>query len=385
MIFVCFYEFCRYQRAAWRWARDRAAVAARWSWLQAQVSDLEYRIRQHTDVYRQLRAAKGAVHFAASNGVPTPSTSSACSPSKQAENDESESEVCSSSRTRPLVNSASSTPSTSGFRQRRLIRASKVQSGRKASRLASSTVRCCCVMSRIYNPCVLCNGKNNYLLPVDPDGMTLRERVSLTDRGFHPVLSLDHDIPLGAHVDSLLKSGDWKPPPPPVSSTSQSGRPSLASRRSSSKLQADDDSGSIASGHSVKRKGPPNGTSKRKKGADEESTISLKERRKSLTKRRKKHLPSTDALDEDSQSYPSSPFGDGSVPATPGRPGLASRGSFLQDMLRRRTSYDIDNIVIPYSMAASTRVEKLQYKEIQTPKWRIIDGLPSEAHEVLEI
>lgn len=31
-------------------------------------------------------------------------------------------------------------------------------------------------------------------------------------------------------------------------------------------------------------------------------------------------------------------------------------------------SYDIDNIVIPYSMAASTRVEKLQYKEILTPK-----------------
>lgn len=34
----------------------------------------------------------------------------------------------------------------------------------------------------------------------------------------------------------------------------------------------------------------------------------------------------------------------------------------------RTDSYDIDNIVIPYSVAASTRVEKLQYKEIQTPK-----------------
>ena len=37
---------------------------------------------------------------------------------------------------------------------------------------------------------------------------------------------------------------------------------------------------------------------------------------------------------------------------------------------RHRTvaSYDINNIVIPYSIAASTRVEKLQYKEILTPK-----------------
>lgn len=37
---------------------------------------------------------------------------------------------------------------------------------------------------------------------------------------------------------------------------------------------------------------------------------------------------------------------------------------------RRRTesAFDINNIVIPYSVAASTRVEKLQYKEIMTPR-----------------
>lgn len=31
-------------------------------------------------------------------------------------------------------------------------------------------------------------------------------------------------------------------------------------------------------------------------------------------------------------------------------------------------SYDINNIVIPHSIAASTRVEQIQYKEIVTPK-----------------
>jgi KAT8 regulatory NSL complex subunit 1 len=47
---------------------------------------------------------------------------------------------------------------------------------------------------------------------------------------------------------------------------------------------------------------------------------------------------------------------------------------YLQEYLlnvsrrKRENSYDIDNIVIPYSIAASTRVEKLQYKEIPTPK-----------------
>jgi len=37
------------------------------------------------------------------------------------------------------------------------------------------------------------------------------------------------------------------------------------------------------------------------------------------------------------------------------------------------TSYDINNIVIPYSMAASTRVERIQYKEIPTPGWRSVN------------
>lgn len=38
----------------------------------------------------------------------------------------------------------------------------------------------------------------------------------------------------------------------------------------------------------------------------------------------------------------------------------------------RRQSYDIDNIVIPQSVAASTRPEILNYKEIITPKYDFI-------------
>jgi len=57
--------------------------------------------------------------------------------------------------------------------------------------------------------------------------------------------------------------------------------------------------------------------------------------------------------------------------------GLLSASSYtLKEMkeaaLRKKkleNAYDINNIVIPYSMAASTRVEKLQYKEIVTPKY----------------
>ena len=49
--------------------------------------------------------------------------------------------------------------------------------------------------------------------------------------------------------------------------------------------------------------------------------------------------------------------------------------STLKDRMKkgcpRETSraYDINNIVIPYSMGSTTRVEKLQYKEIITPRF----------------
>jgi len=53
---------------------------------------------------------------------------------------------------------------------------------------------------------------------------------------------------------------------------------------------------------------------------------------------------------------------------------------------RGESSFDINNIVIPMSVAATTRVEKLQYKEILTPSWREVDlrslkGSPDEENE----
>ena len=128
-------------------------------------------------------------------------------------------------------------------------------------------------------------------------------------------------------------------------------------------------------GGSAKRRSANSNKRKKMESGMEDSKA---ERRKALLKRRKRAAMSADAMDEDSASFPSSPFGDGSVPTTPGRPGHRN-SSVFHDMMRRRTSYDIDNIVIPYSMAATTRVERLQYKEIQTPKWRTVDQVDDEA------
>lgn len=42
----------------WKWLIDRARVGSRWTWLQAQISELEYKIQQLTDIHRQIRASK---------------------------------------------------------------------------------------------------------------------------------------------------------------------------------------------------------------------------------------------------------------------------------------------------------------------------------------
>ncbi|VVD03001.1 unnamed protein product, partial [Leptidea sinapis] len=41
------------KRALWSWQRRRASIASRWGWLQAQVQELEYKIRQHNDLHTQ--------------------------------------------------------------------------------------------------------------------------------------------------------------------------------------------------------------------------------------------------------------------------------------------------------------------------------------------
>jgi len=50
---------------------------------------------------------------------------------------------------------------------------------------------------------------------------------------------------------------------------------------------------------------------------------------------------------------------------------------------RRETAFDINNIVIPYSMASAGRVEKLVYKEIITPTFRLAEGLDEKLSEDL--
>lgn len=61
--FFFIFQIFSARRAAYRWARDRAKIASRWSWLLAQISDLEYRIRQHKELYLLLKKHNGQVEL----------------------------------------------------------------------------------------------------------------------------------------------------------------------------------------------------------------------------------------------------------------------------------------------------------------------------------
>ncbi|KAG8282806.1 histone H4-K16 acetylation [Homalodisca vitripennis] len=178
--FQCF----RSKRSSWRWAQDRAAIASRWSWLQAQISDLEYRIRQNNDLNKQLRTGKGGVVL---GGDDPPRLSDSvvvngyhgALPGTTAKSVDDEIVYGSACRTRPLMRSS--------FRKRKLFRTSGLHLTSKKIAKAS-TVHCGC-----HPPlpsCVLCTGRPDPTQPhEDIDLLTLNERIALLDPAFHPVLS----------------------------------------------------------------------------------------------------------------------------------------------------------------------------------------------------
>lgn len=226
---------------------DRSAIASRWTWLQAQVADLEFKIRQQNEMYRQLRASKGSIAFfckdsSASNvnsssnsqkpqqQITTPNVNgdssdasmSTATPSASSLTDNSPSH---SKTNLNSVNSSVTSPDNSSkttesppvpegkekpqldsgekeishcartlplkyMRKRKLIRSFSALSGATRKIARYSTVQCSCNHYPSYvSPCVLCNGRFSYIPVIDTDCMPSYERFALLDPSYHPVLS----------------------------------------------------------------------------------------------------------------------------------------------------------------------------------------------------
>ncbi|NXN80170.1 KANL1 protein, partial [Bombycilla garrulus] len=477
------------RRAEWRWAADRAAIVSRWNWLQAHVSDLEYRIRQQTDIYKQIRANKGLIVLGEASPA-DPAVDDSSRPLRAEVKLEPGAERLSVSGSQPLENlgiSAANTPESHpakpcgaprpvngvintlqpglaehaqgegqeaeellhkrqrlapvpadgtcvaartrpvlSCKKRRLVRPSTIMPlSKKAHR--GSLARCSCDV----NPsCALCGTRSSSTLDIQYDAPLL-ERLSQLDSCIHPVLSFPDDVPTSLHFQSMLKS-QWqnkpyektKPPkklslkhrapvPPSLADPARKDRHKLvnsfftAAKRSHQKAQADkahrpplDDFSAVSKAERAPERSaqPPAFDKKRLRDCSSERSEVLKHHTDvggpsylSAAVTPTPHSPIARQLSTSSEgSAPASSASQGTSGTATLHPFLTWFFLFLQPRRRRgESSFDINNIVIPMSVAATTRVEKLQYKEILTPSWREVDisalkGSPEEDSEEVE-
>lgn len=474
------------QRTEWRWAMERAAIICRWTWLQAQVSDLEFRIRQQTEIYKQIRCTKGSVVLGDSpqseDAAPHPTSgpsavlntrgsrlpSSSCPPSftKAPSGDG----LCDSSSSAPtpalqnsdkqcsrltpsvdnvacqnppaapvcdspgpqkasrqvngLINcvrsslscngsmgdldpeevlgkkrrveglSAAPAPSDPtcmaartrplrGHKKRRLVRSSEVSSlSRKPQKQLSAKCGC-----EPPTTCILC-GCKTYAKSAHPSAMTLSERIALADPCYHPILSFPYDTPLNLHFEALLKEDRQFR----FSHKLKALKFSQLSKRPSEKFRRDcpsptpDFTGSSCYGRSDQERLNPHRTETWQRNV-RLTPDPAADRTKSQLRRTPPNPSFSGSLFREDRPYKGLPNSSIHIssPVTPRPSNAAQQFSSLTDtpnssaaLKRKRfeNSYDIDNIVIPMSMAAAARVEKIQYKEILTPSWRVLD--PSE-------
>ncbi|GBP34769.1 Mariner Mos1 transposase [Eumeta japonica] len=161
------------ERALWSWQRRRASKMARFGWLQAQVQELDYKIRQHTDLLEQVREAKGPIEF---EGEPTAYNDSLPG-SPELADDNPARDTC--SRIRPLHRDC--------FKKRKLLQLHKLHHATdKAGKPAD--IRCGCQWP--VSGCTVCTGRPVATQPPPPHStLAARQRLALLDPGYHNPLS----------------------------------------------------------------------------------------------------------------------------------------------------------------------------------------------------
>ncbi|XP_044526657.1 KAT8 regulatory NSL complex subunit 1-like protein isoform X2 [Gracilinanus agilis] len=401
----------------WKWLVDRARVGSRWTWLQAQISELEYKIQQLTDIHRQIRATKGTVileecqlpkdilkkqiqltdqgtllnttgnsqvpqerqdslpeqDFEMSPSSPTlllrniekqsaqlteiinsliaplnlsptssPLSSKPCRHKRLANGisrsaSENLDELSSSSswllnqkhikkrrkdRTRlrspslTLMSTAARTRPLQSFHKRKLYRLSPACYWiPKALPSKETPFHNARQMSCMISASTWNNCDHNTKSEI------LKQHVPELDSSFHSVLSLPSDVPLHLHFETLLKKNEIK--------------------------------GDLAESTLLEEEcilSPSTGERNR----FEEFTLQHTEpgSHNSFTA-----VTNINVISRSTQN---------------------SSQNTTRRRLRSESSYDIDNIVIPMSLVAPAKLEKLQYKEILTPSWRIVDLRPLE-------
>jgi len=380
------------KRARWTWLHNRASIASKWTWLTAQISDLEYRIRQQTDFYRQIRAAKGAVTLGeptiswpahARQAVHKPGTEvplsvkpptrnysrvdstgrkilikelapMAISPEEIQAAANQNDDTFTACRTRPIKT----------LRRRRILGTLGLH--RTSNRAAKeSTVRCDCIRPGYW--CAICFGRSNHIQTPDPVFHDKSRTAALLDHSYHQVLSSKTDIPLDLHMMQMIKNRSWL-----ISGAQAKAKQEAAEeakKKKKLKKLSKEELLDIKSRKKLKRReSESSAVTKMAKKIKTNRHHPDNKRRKSVTVHHQDGVSMVDigAVSDDAN--------DGSPLPSPSVSGLSNHEAMVEALRRKReTAFDIDNIVIPYSIAASARVEIIKYKEIDTPRWRVVD------------
>lgn len=351
------------QKSIWKWATERSRLASKWTWLQAQIADLEFRVRGQNDSLMQAKARKV-------QPIPQVLPENFCS------------------RTYPL---------NKDFRQRRLIKSSQILSDSSKSSVKFSHVPCVCSsLPQTIAPCLSCKGRYNYLKQSEGENAPLLERASLLDPGCHPVLSFPDDITLGSQLSYLLRQETVIRKP----TKGKPGRKKGSTSASSANVAINDDK---SGNKHVSKKGKYYQTMSNRQAGHAQAGLHLKNPSQTmiasnkLKRKYRKHSNNSNYTDPNNSWFNGSyhPHSNNSTKrnkrirsassmnesslhsdsSNPYRPNHFTNNNMARSVTRRRRSeqsaYDIDNIVIPFSVAATTRVEILEYKEIMTPSWRV--------------
>ncbi|XP_063826456.1 uncharacterized protein LOC135075939 [Ostrinia nubilalis] len=183
------------KRALWSYQKSRSSVASRWCWLQAQIQELEYKIRQHTELHKQVREAKGAIQF---EGEPVGYEGSLPGTSDDGE-------TC--ARVRPLRRDT--------FKKRKLLQMHNLHlATSKAAK--PSDIRCSCEYK--VESCGVCTGRAEPLQPAPPAStLPPAVRVARVAPAYHPVLSDAQGWVAWCHWTGFYVRAEPLQPAPPAS------------------------------------------------------------------------------------------------------------------------------------------------------------------------
>ncbi|XP_062907579.1 KAT8 regulatory NSL complex subunit 1-like protein isoform X2 [Mobula hypostoma] len=437
-------------RAEWGWAVDRAKIASRWTWLQAQISELEYRIRHMNEIYRHIRSTKGMVVLddsqpskgilkqqmqlteaavslvAADNKTPAEITYSTLdsnlemspsSPSLLLKNIDKQ--ACSRLEAPVCSILGDGKPNSSKSPGSEEILFKKKQLRKTQQHLSPHDTSARVRPLRTYNKRRLFFSVSNastkdladavhcqHTSPVSckicsvvgPTTLTREDQVALLDPCFHPVLSLNYDMPLNVHFQALLKEEEWnKGLFSPIMNASLTN--SALYKRHPCESNLDSVGCNVNKDHSVKVLGQHWNQSCTSElhtptEASQKPFRELRKRRHSNEKTavvNKRHCTLLNCGDSPSgssvkvsqmpglgqRSHCSNSTDSWVAKSTPLQRALSQTKDIpLRQRQQSECCYDIDNIVVPMSLVATSKIEKLQYKEIITPSWRIMTFQP---------